>query len=170
VELAVSRNGVDWRLFGANWYIPTGSADEELTMYGLIRRGDEIWQYVDEGGAHGGDAPRRYFRCRQRLDGFVSLDAGAESGTATTLPLVFDAEELLLNIETAGWAKVAIANQAGEEWPGFGLADCDAIKVDSTAHRVTWRGRAGVSRLKGKPVRLRFRMQHAKLYAFEFKK
>jgi hypothetical protein len=39
-------------------------------MYGLIRCGNEIWQYVDEGGAHVGDAQRIYYRYKQRLDGF----------------------------------------------------------------------------------------------------
>ena len=31
-----------WNLFGTNWYVPAGAAEEELTMYGLIRRGDEV--------------------------------------------------------------------------------------------------------------------------------
>jgi hypothetical protein len=169
VELAVSRNGRHWSLFGTNWYIPTGSAEEELTMYGLIRRGDQIWQYVDEGGAHGGDDPRRYYRYRQRLDGFVSLDAGSTAGTARTLPLVFEGSRLILNIKATGRAKVAITDQAGAELPGFGLGDCHTIRTDSTAHKVTWQASADVSSLKGKIVRLKFQMQNAKLYAFEFK-
>ncbi|HUW18121.1 MAG TPA: LamG domain-containing protein [Sedimentisphaerales bacterium] len=169
VELAVSRNGRDWNLFGTNWYIPTGTADEELTMYGLIRRGDQIWQYVDEGGAHGGDAPRQYYRYSQRLDGFVSLDAGETAGTAATLPLMFEGNQLVLNIKATGWAKVAVTDEAGTELPGFALGDCDTIKADSTAHKVTWRASGDVSGLKGKIVRLKFQMQNAKLYAFEFK-
>ncbi|MHC4527123.1 MAG: LamG domain-containing protein, partial [Planctomycetota bacterium] len=67
VELAVSRNGREWKLFGPNWYIPTGTQDEEITMHGLLRRGNEIWQYVNEGGAHGGSAPRYWSRYKQRL-------------------------------------------------------------------------------------------------------
>ncbi|MHC4215108.1 MAG: LamG domain-containing protein [Planctomycetota bacterium] len=169
VELAVSRNGLDWKLFGTNWYIPTGAADEEITMYGLIRRGDEIWQYVNEGGAHGGSAPRYWSRYKQRLDGFVSLDAGDAIGQATTLPLKFKGSELVLNINATGSAKVAITDKNGRELKGFGLADCDTITTDSTAHRVTWRKSPDISRLKGKTVSLKFQMQNTKLYAFEFK-
>jgi len=86
------------------------------------------------------------------------------------LPLIFEGSQLLLNVKTTGWAKVAIADRVGAELPGFGLADCDAIKADATARRVTWRGGADVSNLKGKAVRLRFQMPDAQLYTFEFKK
>jgi hypothetical protein len=169
VELAVSRNGREWKLFGTNWYVPTGAADEEITMYGLIRRGDEIWQYVNEGGAHGGSAPRYWSRYKQRLDGFVSLDAGEATGTATTLSLKFEGSKLVLNIKAAGSAKVAVTDKDGKEIKGFGLANCDVIKADSTDKVVTWKGKSSVKSLAGKTVRLKFEMQEAKLYAFEFR-
>ena len=169
VELAVSRNGREWKLFGTNWYIPTGAADEEITMYGLIRRGDEIWQYVDEGGAHGGSAPRYWSRYKQRLDGFVSFDAGARLGTATTFPLIFRGSHLVLNIEAGGSARVAITDEDGKAFPGFDLDDCDRIKGDLIQKAVTWKGNNNVTALAGRAVRLKFEMQNAKLYAFEFK-
>jgi hypothetical protein len=168
VDLGISRNGENWSFFGTNWYIPLGSEEEELSMYGLIRRGDEIWQYVDEGGAHGGSAPRYYYRYKQRLDGFVSLDAGGTTGTATTLPLVFEGQALVLNIAAAGSAKVALTNQAGTELLGFGLADCDPIQADSLEYEVSWNGSSDVSSLAGGVIRLRFEMQDTKLYAFQF--
>lgn len=170
VELAISRNGQDWSLFGTNWYIPIGPAEEELSMYGLIRRGDEIWQYVDEGGAHGGDDERSYYRYRQRLDGFVSLDAGPTTGNATTLPLKFQGSKLILNIKATGSAKVAIADENGKVIPGFDFNDCNDIKGDFINKTVTWKSGKGVKVLQGKAVRLKFQMQNAKLYAFEFKK
>ena len=168
VELAVSRNGQDWTLFGTNWYLPPGSAGEELMMYGLIRRGDERWQYVDEGGAHGGGGPRNYYRYRQRLDGFTSLDAGYAIGVATTLPAVIEGSQLQLNFKARGGIKVAILDSMGKEVPGFGLDDCDRLSGDSVAHKVTWRGVSDVSGLNGKPVRVKLEMQAAKLFAFEF--
>ena len=166
VDLGISRNGENWSFFGTNWYIPPGSAEEELSLYGLIRRGDEIWQYVDEGGAHGGSASRKYYRYRQRLDGFVSLDASG-TGTATTLPMVFSGNRLELNIKATGSAKVAILNQAGSELSGFGMSDCDTINADSVDYVVTWGGSSDVSSLEGTVVRLKFQMQNAKLYAFQ---
>ena len=137
-------------------------------MYGLIRRGDEIWQYVDEGGAHGGDEERSYYRYRQRLDGFVSLDAGSTTGTATTLPLVFEGDKLVLNIKATGGTKVAITNESGKEIPGFSMADCDPIKTDSIRHVVSWKGSNSLTQLAGKAVRLKFQMQDTKLFALQF--
>jgi hypothetical protein len=168
VDLGISGNGENWSFFGTNWYIPPGSQEEELSMYGLIRRGDEIWQYVDEGGAHGGSAPRYYYRYKQRLDGFVSLDAGGTTGTATTLPMVFEGGGLVLNVAATGWARVAITNEAGEAFPGFDISDCDVIQGDSVSQIVTWNSRSDVSGLAGSVVRLRFEMENSKLYAFQF--
>jgi len=157
VELAVSRNGRDWKLFGTNWYIPTGTHDEEITMYGLLKRGGEIWQYVNEGAAHGGGDPRYWSRYKQRLDGFVSLDAGSETGTATTLPLRFQGNHLVLNINASGSAKVAITDENGKAFPGFDFKDCDEIKGDFVEKEVMWKGNGIVKA-----------MQNTKLYAFEF--
>jgi hypothetical protein len=168
VDLGVSRNGENWSFFGTNWYIPLGSEEEELSLYGLIRRGGEIWQYVDEGGAHGGSDPRYYYRYKQRLDGFVSLDAGGSIGTATTLPLTFEGGELVLNVAATGSVKVGILNEAGTAIPGFDVGDCDAVSGDLIEHVVTWGGSCDVNGLAGTTVRLRFEMQDAKLYAFEF--
>ena len=168
VDLGISRDGENWSFFGTNWYIPPGSAEEELSVYGLIRRGDEIWQYVDEGGAHGGDAARHYYRYRQRLDGFVSLDASG-SGSTVTRPLIFNGDELTLNVKASGSMRVALLNQAKQELPGFGLGDCDTITSDSVEHVVTWRGKSNVGRYAGSVVRVKFDMQNCKLYAFEFR-
>ncbi|MHC4574841.1 MAG: hypothetical protein ACYS76_12060, partial [Planctomycetota bacterium] len=169
IDLGVSRDGENWSFCGTNWYIPPGSGEEELTLYGLIRRGDEIWQYVDEGGAHGGDDERSYYRYRQRLDGFVSLDAGPTTGTATTLPLKFEGSKLALNIRARGLVRVAIADENGIVVNGFGFDDCNHIKGDFIDETVTWKSGRSVKALQGRAVRLKFRMQNAKLYAFEFK-
>ncbi|MHC4575730.1 MAG: LamG-like jellyroll fold domain-containing protein, partial [Planctomycetota bacterium] len=166
VDLGISRDGVNWSFFATSeagpWYI----APYEL--YGMIRRGNELWQYAEYGTGPHGDGTRIYCRLTQRLDGFVSLDAGATTGAMTTLPLVFDGEKLFLNIKAAGYAKVAITNEAGTQLPGFSLADCDTIMADSTAYEVTWNGSSDVSSLAGATVRLKFEMQSAKLHAFQF--
>ena len=168
IDLGVSRNGQDWSFFGTNWYIPPGSGEEELAIYGLIRRGNEIWQYVDEGGAHGGDAERTYYRYKQRLDGFVSLDAGDEIATATTLPLKFRGDRLTLNTKASGWIKVAVADENGKPIRGFGFDDCNPIKGDFIDRTVTWKSGRTLGALRGKTVRLKFQMQNAKLFALQF--
>jgi len=52
--------------------------------------------------------------------------------------------------------------------PGFGPVECDPIRADSVRRVVTWAGRSDVSRLAGRPVRLRFEMQNAGIFAFQF--
>jgi hypothetical protein len=168
VELAVSRNCRQWQLFGKNWYLPTGAAEEELMMYGMIRRGEEIWQYVNEGGAHGGSAPRYWSRYTQRLDGFVSLDAGDSTGIATTLPLIFKGNQLILNINSQGSTKVALTNIDGKTFSGFDFDDCDLINENNVHYTVTWNGQAEISQLTNKVIRVKYMMQNSKLYAFQF--
>ncbi|MHC4216548.1 MAG: hypothetical protein ACYSWP_24635, partial [Planctomycetota bacterium] len=169
VDLGVSRDGINWKFYADDtWYMKPGNAEEVLSLYGLIRRGDEIWQYFDYGGAHGGSKKRTYARFTQRLDGFVSLDAGTTSGTVVTKPLVFKGKNLVLNINAKGSAKVAILDADGKAIPGFGLNDCDLIKTDEIRKTVTWGGKSDVSKLAGKTVRLKFQMQDAKLYALKF--
>ena len=53
--------------------------------------------------------------------------------------------------------------------PGFDFNDCNDIKGDFIDKTVTWKSGKGVKVLQGKTVRLKFQMQNAKLYAFEFK-
>jgi len=99
----------------------------------------------------------------------VSLDAGAATGTATTLPLKFEGNQLILNIKATGSAKVAIIDKSGKAIPGFGFNDCNPIRGDFINKTVTWKSGKSVKALQGKAVRLKFQMQNAKLYAFEFK-
>ena len=148
-----------------SWYFPPGAAEEELNIYGMILRGGEVWHYVDESGAHDSSAPRAYYRFRQRIDGFVSLNAGEVAGMATTLPLRFEGRRLLLNVATDGWLRVAVTDEFGREFPGFGLRDCAPRTIDATEYPVRWR----LKLARGKDVRLRFEMQNTKLYTFEFR-
>jgi len=170
VDLGVSRDGLHWRFYAEQqWYIePPEGAAEVLSMYGLIRRGDEIWQYIDYGGPHGA-GERTYARLVQRLDGFVSLDADSNTGTAVTRALVFQGDKLVLNVAAAGYVLVEIQDENGKTIRGFSLADCDPIKTDNIRHVVSWKGKSDVSRLAGKVVRLKFKMKNAKLFALQFR-
>ncbi|MHC4483188.1 MAG: LamG-like jellyroll fold domain-containing protein, partial [Planctomycetota bacterium] len=146
VDLGVSRDGLHWKFYAAQkWYVePPEGSDEVLSMYGLIRRGDQIWQYIDEGGAHGStrgrSKPRIYARVIQRLDGFVSLGAGQTAGTAVTRPLSFEGNKLTLNVAAAGNVLVEIQDENGKTLPGFSMVDCDAVKTDSIRQVVSWKG------------------------------
>jgi len=168
VDLGVSRDASHWKFFEPTqgWYIPVeDDADpEQISIYGLIRRNNDIWQYTDHGGAHGGDAPRTYYRWTQRLDGFVSLDG---TGIVVTRPLVLIGKDIRLVLNSTGSVKIAILDEKGKEIGGFGLADCDLIP-NAIDHVVTWAGISDLSKFSNKTIRIKFKMVDTKLFAFEF--
>jgi hypothetical protein len=183
--LMVSRDGENWRRYEPPYYLSPGweldgrAVLEALMEQGMIRRGDDIWQYgtvrfTEHGGAlyggveHEGGYGDRLLRLVQRLDGFVSLDAGDPVGTVVTRPLVFEGRRLVLNVAAEGSLSVGLLDEAGNPIPGFTVAECDPISVDSTRKMVSWRGNDDLRRLAGKVVRLQLRMQKAKLFALQF--
>ena len=180
-QLAVSRDAVNWHIFDADedgHYVPRIKGVGYI-QNGLVRRGDELWQYVNIFGGN-------IIRLTQRLDGFVSLDAGEQPGVIITRPFVFEGEKLTLNIDAGkGSVKVGILNLPGRQITAYGITlsddqeaktvvtgfrvgDCDLITADSVRHVVTWKGISDVGNLAGQVVRLRIEMQNAKLYAFKF--
>ena len=87
-----------------------------------------------------------------------------------TLPFVFSGKALEINFATsaAGALGVEIQDAEGAPIPGFMLEDCPKIVGDRVNRIVSWEGGTDLSRLAGKPVRLRFTMEDADLYAMRF--
>ena len=52
---------------------------------------------------------------------------------------------------------------------GFALDDCPEIFGDQIEGVVRWNSGGDVSRLEGKPVKLRFAINDADIYAFRFR-
>lgn len=174
-DLGVSRDGTNWTTYASlGMYMPTGGTFngetivERLAHGGLIRRGDEIWQYADFGTGPHGAGEEFFVRVSQRLDGFVSLDSGATVGTIVTRPFVFSGDQLLLNVAASGSVKVAVLNEASDAIAGYDITDCDTIVADSVRQVVTWNGSPDLSGLAAAVVRLKFELLNAKLYAFQF--
>ena len=61
-----------------------------------------------------------------------------------------------------------IQDAAGQPIPGFALAECREINKDDLACVVSWKNGSDLSSLAGKPIRLRFRLKDADLFAFQF--
>ncbi len=190
VSAAASRDGIHWLRPDRGPYVTTGEAtewDAQFVMMGvgMVRRGNVIYQYYNGVDlSHGGtrrmtDEERSKWRrwsqmgrVVQRVDGFFSADAAYEGGWLVTPPVVFSGSRLVLNVNTssAGHARVGVIDAGGKVAAGFSVAECDRILANNVAHVVTWRGKSDVSRLADKPVRLRFEMRSAKLYAFQFQR
>jgi hypothetical protein len=183
--MMVSRDGENWQryeppyYFGSGWEFEGRKVLEALMEQGMIRRGDEIWQYgtirfTEHGGAlyggveHDGSGFDKLLRLTQRLDGFVSLDAGPTAGTVVTRLLTFTGDRLELNVAAEGAVRVALLDEHGRPLPGYALEDCDPIQADSVRQIVTWKGRPEVGRHAGQPVQVQFELRKAKLYAFRF--
>ena len=65
-------------------------------------------------------------------------------------------------------ATLCIQDDSGKAIPGFALDDCPPVFGDSTGRIVTWKGGTDLSSLPGRPVRLRFEIKDADLYAYRF--
>ena len=110
---------------------------------------------------------RRY---SMRLDGFASAQADYQGGELITKPLMFSGNQLAINFATsaAGGVRVEIQGLDGMPIPGFALSDA-RVQIGNEIERiVSWKAGTDLSQLSGHPVRLRFVMQDADLYAFQF--
>jgi hypothetical protein len=106
-----------------------------------------------------------------RLDGFAAAVAPYAGGELRTKPLTFTGKELVLNFATsaAGGIRVEIQDAAGKPVPGFTLAEAVETIGNEIERVVRWKGGTDLHALAGKPVRLRFVMHDARLYALWFR-
>ena len=76
-----------------------------------------------------------------------------------------------LNYSTSavGTLRVEIQDANGNAIPGFALDDCPEMFADEIEGAVRWHQGGNVGRLAGSPVRLRFSLNDADLYAFKFR-
>jgi hypothetical protein len=181
-QVAVSRDGVNWRRFPSPAYIPVGtyegrSLHQIYIAEGMVRRGDEIWQYFYGQEDYHSPVRRKpegngVYRTVQRLDGFVSADAPYErEGLIVTRPFTFEGKRLVLNIDTGGmgYALVGISDAEGGPIGGFTPDDCVYINGNFVEHTVEWLGKGtDVSALAGRPVRLVIRLRGASLFSLQF--
>ena len=102
-----------------------------------------------------------------RLDGFVSVDAGAQEGVLTTRPLVFIGDALEVNVSAAGGSiAVEAVDLEGNPIEGFARADCEPFTGDAVRHVLAWKGSSDAHLLQARPIRLKFHLQDAKLFSF----
>jgi hypothetical protein len=113
---------------------------------------------------------RRARRFTIRLDGFVSAQASLDGGEIVTKPIVVAGTSLVVNYATsaAGSLRVELQDAAGNALDGHSLDDCPEHYGDSVAQTIHWQSGSDVSRLEGRPIRVRFVLGDADLYSFQF--
>jgi len=183
-QLAASRDGRHWTRVGKREaFHPLGAADAwdpDFTIParpGPVRVGNELWFYFwgerrpERFRAKGWPNPRHDMHiglAKLRLDGFVSLDAGARAGKVVTRPLTFEGKTLLVNADIAagGRIRVAVQDASGKTVAPYALAGCKPVTGDVLEARVSWAGRRTIRPATGKSLRLVFELKKAKLYSF----
>ena len=105
-----------------------------------------------------------------RADGFASVQAPYAGGEFITKPFIFSGEKLSLNFATSAVGGLFVEIQTADEKPieGFSHQDCRELIGDRIDQTVTWKHGTDVSRLAGKPIRLRIVMKDADLYSLQF--
>ena len=172
--------------------------DTDKSDYGMIqatppvRNGDELWFYY--WGARSTHhfwhelTPEQYtkaavapderatsptaaiYLARLRLDGFVSLRAGATPGELLTKTVEIGGGNLHVNASAARGELRAEVRDAdtGRPLAGYTLADAVPVTTDAVSAPVRWAANADVSRLTGRNINLRFVLERGDLYAFWF--
>jgi hypothetical protein len=128
---------------------------------------EEMSLYVQQSYGQPTAHLRRY---SLRLDGFASVQAPYGGGEMVTKPLVFQGRRLLLNAATsaAGGVRVEVQGADGAALPGYALADARETIGNQIEAAAAWRHGEDVGALAGRPVRLRFAMKDADLFAIRF--
>ncbi len=150
-QLSVSRNGVDWQRYPRPAYVGNGKhqgwpVNQAYMAHGLIRRGNEIWQYyfgteIYHSTWNKDKSKNAVYRVVQRFDGFVSADGPYEKeAVMISKPLTFKGNRLVLNIDTdaTGYAQIGFLDKNGNEIKDFSVDDCIYINGDFIETEVEW--------------------------------
>jgi hypothetical protein len=169
-----SRDGVTWdRSFLDAWLRP-GTDEKNWTdrsnmpAWGIVESAPGEWSmYVSEHYRWPDNRIRRLTLPRHRL---ASMHGGARAGEFTTRPLTFSGRKLVLNYATsaAGSVQVEVQDETGRAFPGFALADMPALFGDELDAVTQWKGGTALPVQNGQPIRLRFVLKDADIFALRF--
>ena len=179
--LMASRDGVKFKRWNEAWLRPGISRPgvwqyaQQFIAWHIVETASaldgappELSIYATEDYWHGRGAKLR--RYSLRLDGFVSIHGDYAGGIVETVPVTFTGSRLLLNYSTsaAGGIRIALVDPDGKPYPGFSLEQSDVLFGDSIEQQFHWKGDPDLAALAGKPVRLRFELKDADVFAFQF--
>jgi Tol biopolymer transport system component len=177
--IATSRDGDSWDL---TWVYqerpmiprgPDGTFDKDLLLAAstIVTHNDKHWLYYSGANERHGNEEVQFGRTMALglatlpLDRFVGLAAGSEAGIITTRPFRLEGDALQINVDARrGSIGVDVLDEAGSLIPG---CSAHAAGVDELRWQPRWSGVEGLSLLRGKSVRLRFRLQDSELLAFQ---
>ena len=167
-----SRDCVHWTRYLDAWVRPdldplNWTERNNYPAWGIVETSQTEWSiYISEHYRHSTE-PTRLRRLSIRPHGFVSVHADCAGGEMVTRPLMFSRRELRLNYSTsaAGSVRVEIRDVGGKPVKGFALRDMTPMFGDELDRALAWKGGSDLSALAGKPVRLRFVLKDADVFA-----
>jgi len=168
-----SRDAVHWKRYPEAWVRP-GLDDLNWTdrnnypLWGIVQTSPTEWSMFISEHYRRTEARPRLRRLSIRPHGFVSLHADYSGGECITKPITFAGGALRLNYATsaAGSVQVEIQDEQGAPFEGFGLDDMEPLFGDELNAPVAWKGGGDLSPLAGRPVRIRFVLKDADVFAF----
>ena len=168
-----SGDGLLWHRFEEAFITPGYEGEHNWVYgdcypaYGLIEAGETVnYMYcVERNRSPGVEKP--LVRYEIRKDGFGCRMTGGREAVAVTQPLTFEGSVLHLNFETsaAGYIYVDVLDAEGNP-----LSEKKSFEVygNNIDRKVWFADDTDFGEFAGKPVRLRFTMQEAKLYSMWF--
>jgi hypothetical protein len=177
IQLATSRDTIHWERRFRTPFIPVGPAGSfdcgMIFAAHPIVAGDEMRIYY--GGfnvLHSIPQPNEQAAiglARVRLDGFVSVDGGPSGGKLVTKAFTFTGSELEVNADASdGQVIVELLDEAERPIDGFTYEQAIPLRGDNLRHQARWIGESNLAAYQGHPIRLRFHLNNASLYAFRF--
>lgn len=152
---------------------PAGSFDRAMLQPSsqIITRADEhLIYYSGQYNRHHSPAsierrPGKIGLAKLPLDRFICQKAGDTVGTIITKPFELQGDQLEVNVEAStGWVQIELLDEMDRAIPGF---SAKSIGVDELRLIPEWKS-GSLSSLQGRTVKLRFTLQNAKLFAFDF--
>lgn len=170
--LAWTRDGVHWLRDTAHFFDPNPQKgawdhahawiDEQVVV------GDQVYLYY--GGYARGHKVNRFEErqiglLRITLDRYVAREAGEVEGVLRTVPFTFNGGRLTLNVDAdAGLVRAQVLEADGGVIDGFAYEDCRPVREDGVRVPLAWA--EDVGRLRGRVVRIEFRVRNARLFGF----
>jgi hypothetical protein len=198
-QIVFSRDGIHYNRSYREPYIARGAKGtfDAAVVYPIdpIVHGDRILYYYTGGNYRDGTTLRAVGDkamfavglATTPRDRFVSFEGARFSDEAGVKPysqvvtrsFTFSGSQLHLNLQAnlytgAGVSgpcemRVEILDTTHHVISGFGFQDCDPLNDGGLDRVVSWKGRRDLSKLTGRPIKLRFSFRNASLYAFQFK-
>lgn len=166
-----SRDGVHWdRTFLEAWIRPdydqrNWTHRSNIPAAGIIETAPGEWSmYVNE---HYGWDDNRLRRVTLRTHRIASVNAGYAGGEFITHPVTFSGERLFLNYSTSAVGSIAVEvqDETGKPIQGLCLADMEPLYGDEPDAAISWKNATNLCAVAGRPVRFRFVLKDADLFA-----